>query len=187
VTRGVGAAILVFALCAVSTDAQAPALPVCYGADGFTFIKPSESCQPGRTLLDLASTDPKGPKGDQGATGPQGPPGPQGIQGQKGDKGDTGAQGPPGGLSGYEVVYSGVQVLLSKGSSYSVSVTCPAGKRATGGGAYAEEEGATTSRVAVTASVPTLDGSRWVAAFTNVLADSALANLYAFAICATAT
>jgi hypothetical protein len=63
---------------------------------------------------------------------PAGPKGDRGEKGQKGDKGDKGSQGDPG-LSGVVVVQSPPTALAANGSAL-VRVTCPAGKRAIGGG-----------------------------------------------------
>ena len=51
-------------------------------------------------------------------------------QGPKGDKGDTGDKGAPG-VSGYEIV---TQATTITNTLLSVSVACPAGKKAFGGG-----------------------------------------------------
>lgn len=66
-----------------------------------------------------------GPQGPPGATGPAGPQGPQGV------KGDTGPQGSPG--------LSAVETVVTNSAENSVAfkqstATCPAGKRAIGGG-----------------------------------------------------
>ena len=53
-------------------------------------------------------------------------------QGPKGDKGDTGAAGSPG-TSGYQTVRE--QTASNSTSPKQLSATCPAGKRAVGGGA----------------------------------------------------
>jgi len=73
---------------------------------------------------------PQGPKGDPGAPGAAGP---------KGDKGDPGAPGPqgepgaPGGPAGYEVHIASSSEDSSPAKQ--VSVQCPTGKVAVGGGA----------------------------------------------------
>ena len=122
--------------------------------------------------------------GAEGAAGAQGGPGPQGPQGQKGDTGSTGPQGPAGpqgaagaagGVSGYEIVYNEVE---SSAFFVNGSVTCPAGKRLLGGGAYVSNGG-------IYESAPDRfsGGTRWVAAgFVNVGG----ARLYTYGICANA-
>ncbi|MEA2972482.1 MAG: hypothetical protein QOG82_940 [Actinomycetota bacterium] len=80
---------------------------------------------------------PQGPAGPTGATGPAGPAGPQGPAGPTGATGATGAQGPAGpagqgGATGYEVVRT--SGLSSTVDSKSQAATCPAGKKAVGGG-----------------------------------------------------
>jgi hypothetical protein len=72
---------------------------------------------------------PMGEKGDPGVIGPTGGQGIQGIQGQTGDKGNPGA----GGISGYVRVV-GSWTNIAKGTAATASATCPAGKRALGGG-----------------------------------------------------
>jgi hypothetical protein len=70
-----------------------------------------------------ASVAPAGP------VGPQGKMGPQGAKGNAGAKGDT---GPPG-ISGYEFAHG--SSVSDSTSEKSALVTCPAGKKAVGGGA----------------------------------------------------
>lgn len=102
---------------------------------------------------------PVGPVGSQGATGPAGAPGPQGdpgpvgpvgptgrpgLQGDPGPAGPAGAQGASGlqgapgpagvpGLSGYEIV--SVDSAFDSSATKLLSVDCPTGKVALGGGA----------------------------------------------------
>jgi hypothetical protein len=59
------------------------------------------------------------------------PAAPAGAKGDKGDKGSKGEIGAPG-LSGYEIVNTNVAVTAA--SFASATVTCPAGKKALGGG-----------------------------------------------------
>jgi hypothetical protein len=74
-----------------------------------------------------------------GPAGPKGPKGAKGDKGQKGDKGDKGATGTPG-ISGYEVVSQTFKEVFIensggfRGLSEVKTVSCPAGKRAIGGG-----------------------------------------------------
>jgi hypothetical protein len=62
--------------------------------------------------------------GLQGPAGPAGPAGPQGLQ------------GPAGGLSGYQVVVAPINAPV--GVLIGHAADCPAGKRVTGGGFFAE-------------------------------------------------
>lgn len=68
--------------------------------------------------------------GNPGPTGPAGPAGPTGPAGADGAAGPTGATGPAGadGISGFEKT-----LTYCSGASYCQG-TCPAGKKATGGG-----------------------------------------------------
>jgi hypothetical protein len=70
---------------------------------------------------------PQGPKGDPGAQGPKGDTGAQG------ERGDPGVAGPPG-LSGWERVTKWSS--FDSTSAKDLLVTCPAGKRVIGTGAY---------------------------------------------------
>jgi Collagen triple helix repeat (20 copies) len=78
---------------------------------------------------------PAGPKGETGATGAQGPAGPQGAQGAQGLQGLQGPQGFPGvnGISGYERLSADTTLPSLGAAPQSVSVACPAGKRAIAG------------------------------------------------------
>lgn len=90
------------------------------------------------TLLDLAATERpklKGDKGDLGATGPKG---------DKGDKGDPGPQGAPG-LSEIQVVSK--ETSQNSGSPKGLTVMCPPGTRATGGGPRVSSAGSGTFTV----------------------------------------
>ena len=88
----------------------------------------------GRKVKDgtLAAADfkagqlPVGPKGETGPQGPQGPAGPQGPEGAKG------AQGAPGAAN---VTVQRATYPIAAGDADFGSAICPAGARATGGGA----------------------------------------------------
>jgi hypothetical protein len=67
-----------------------------------------------------------------GAVGPQGPQGPKGDPGAKGSPGTAGATGDPG-TSGYEIVTA--STANDSTNAKSISVPCPTGKKAVGGGA----------------------------------------------------
>jgi hypothetical protein len=66
--------------------------------------------------------------------GPAGAPGPKGDAGAPGATGEQGAPGPPG-VSGWQRVYD--SRVVNGNSSIDGSISCPAGKRVLGGGAYA--------------------------------------------------
>jgi hypothetical protein len=80
-----------------------------------------------------------GPRGEQGAQGPEGPqgiPGPQGEQGPPGPQGEQGPQGVPGPQGPAGAVDMGVVPLnfsIPPGQGL-VTVSCPDGWEATGGG-----------------------------------------------------
>jgi hypothetical protein len=93
------------------------------------------------TVLDLAPAarrSLRGQRGAQGPAGPQGPQGPQGPKGDKGDKGDKGATGSPG-LSGLTIV---AKTTSTTAGFQGVSVNCPTGTRALGGGGGTQTPGA---------------------------------------------
>jgi len=83
---------------------------------------------------------PEGPAGPTGPTGPQGPTGLTGATGATGPQGDTGPAGPTGptgpqgspGISGLELVTATSPNDTTSPKTQTVS--CPAGKRALGGG-----------------------------------------------------
>jgi Collagen triple helix repeat (20 copies) len=102
-----------------------------------------------------------GERGAMGATGATGPAGPQGaagadgaagLQGPQGDPGPQGAQGAPG-PSDSQVLgaVSGTSSAgLTAGQSYSLTSTCPAGKKILGGGyTYSLSTAAQANRVSV--------------------------------------
>jgi hypothetical protein len=129
-------------------------------------------------------TGPAGPKGDagpQGPTGAQGPKGDQGPQGAQGPKGDTGPQGPAG-VSGLKYITNALSV--SAGSP-KVSVQCPTGTEALGGGMTN-----TSAAVAIIASFP--DAGSTSSGFTAwtvqvSVSDNNQHNVTAYAVCASAT
>jgi hypothetical protein len=106
---------------------------------------------------------PQGPKGDPGDTGATGP---------KGDKGDSGSAG----VSGYEVATTAG--VIPAGGMSNLFATCPAGKKAIGGGFAAGQP------VEVQQSLPANNGSAW-----NVYAKNtanAQTQLWVYAVCVTA-
>jgi hypothetical protein len=147
---GLAAALLLAA--SGTAIAAIPALggtiTACYRTDGGQLrvinAEAGQTCRRGEKTLTWGQAGPKGDKGDpgapgavgpQGAVGPAGAPGAPGAAGPKGDKGDPGAQGPQGtpGISGYEIVS---EVSAFDSTPYKAfSITCPAGKKAIGGGA----------------------------------------------------
>jgi hypothetical protein len=112
---------------------------------------------------------PAGPKGERGDKGDKGP---------KGDKGDKGLTGDPG-LSGVVVVKSSPMPLTANGSAL-VRVTCPAGKRAIGGGGH---QASGVGGVAYITSTIPIDSSQWQAAFKNPTGTTA--SVWAYVVCAT--
>ena len=71
----------------------------------------------------------QGPRGLQGPAGPVGPAGPQGAQG---------AQGPSG--TANLATYEGGLYTVAAGDIKSVTLTCPSGLKAAGGGFWADNE-----------------------------------------------
>ena len=98
---------------------------------------------------------PPGPAGSAGPAGPQGPAGPPGSAGPPGPAGPAGPGGPigPAGPSDSQVLapVSGTSAAgLSAGQSFSLTSTCPAGKKILGGGwTYSVSTANQTSRVSV--------------------------------------
>jgi hypothetical protein len=102
---------------------------------------------------------------------PAGPPGPQG---------DTGNSGPPG-LSGYQIV-TGQSVQVN--SIYnSVSLNCPAGKKAIGGGGGTGGGIVPGDGPYITDSTPFVDGTGWLV--DTARATSGYSTLVGYVICAT--
>jgi hypothetical protein len=133
------------------------------------------------------------PAGPQGPQGPKGSKGAKGDKGQKGDKGDKGAIGAPG-VSGYEVVnqtFKEVFIQNSggfRGLSEVKTVSCPAGKRAIGGGTdlgtNAGQNGQ-QRQVTVSLSGPNGTGTAWSAQlFNNSTTIDTSIDLRIYAICA---
>ena len=122
-------------------------------------------------LVDFAPLQRQQLKGAPGAAGPKG------DKGEKGDKGDKGNIGEPG-LSGYAIV---TKTGSSTTTSLAVQATCPAGKRAIGGGGFTQTPGA---GVTVQNSFPVPGGTAWfvVARASN---PGAGWNYLAHAVCAT--
>jgi hypothetical protein len=102
---------------------------------------------------------------------------PPGARGPKGDKGDPGAPG----VSGYEVVSARNDVTSQLFNT--VGVTCPAGKKALGGG------GATAGGIIpgdgpyIIVSQPSIDGNGWLVQTARGADGGSV--LLGYAICAT--
>jgi hypothetical protein len=118
---------------------------------------------------------PPGPKGDKGEKGDKG------LKGDKGDKGDKGLQGSPG-ISGYQIV-QGSPVPLAANKTVIATVTCPAGKKAVGGGGHHFSAVGFVAALGSSIPVNNSGGTQWQAAFKNLT--STPANVQAYAICAT--
>jgi Collagen triple helix repeat (20 copies) len=140
---------------------------------------------------------PQGPQGPQGPRGPQGAKGQKGQRGEKGAKGDTGARGPAGvnGVSGYEVVNQTFKEVFiensggMRGLSEVKTVSCPAGKRAIGGGTNLGTNLAQNGQqrsVSVSLSGPNGAGTGWsVQLFNNEVSGGGTSiDLQVYAICA---
>jgi hypothetical protein len=101
---------------------------------------------------------------------PVGPPGP---------KGDTGNAGPPG-MSGYQIVS---RRNVQTNSIYnSVSINCPAGEKAIGGGGGTGGGIVPGDGPYVTDSFPSVDGSGWLVQ--TARATSGSSTLVGYVICA---
>jgi hypothetical protein len=133
------------------------------------------------------------PAGPQGPAGPKGAKGAKGDKGQKGDKGDKGATGAAG-VSGYEVVNQTFKEVFiensgsPRGLSEVKTVSCPAGKRAIGGGTdlgtNAGQNGQ-QRQVTVSLSGPNGTGTGWSAQlFNNSTSIDTSIDLRVYAICA---
>lgn len=147
------------------------------------------------------------PQGPAGPQGPKGSKGDKGAKGDKGPKGDTGAKGATGaagangtngtnGVSGYEVVNQTFKEVFIensggfRGLSEVKTVSCPAGKRAIGGGTdlgtNATQNGQ-QRQVTVSLSAPNGTGSGWsVQLFNNSTTIDTSIDLRVYAICANA-
>jgi Collagen triple helix repeat (20 copies) len=124
---------------------------------------------------------PQGPAGPQGTQGIPGAQGSQGLPGVNGDKGDPGAQGVPGAPGATNVVFRVSGKTLPANAVTSVSVSCQAGERVTGGGA----SNSGVAGVFVHSSSPartseTTDG--WSVRYQNTTGSNV--NGFAYAICA---
>jgi hypothetical protein len=100
----------------------------------------------------------QGAAGSQGPAGAKGDRGDKGDKGDKGEKGDKGSSGTPGtpGLSGYAIVES---TQSTTAAFMGLSVSCPSGKRALGGGGGTSTPAAVVS---VRNSFPLPGGTGWL-------------------------
>ena len=107
------------------------------------------------------ATGPQGDTGPQGPTGATGPQGPQGATGPEGPTGATGPQGPAGtSVDTSAVLGRTVTVVgsgtVTPGNFQIVSVACPSGYEAVGGGV----DVGNVLNLVVASSSPTYGGSR---------------------------
>jgi hypothetical protein len=118
----------------------------------------------------------RGAQGARGPEGPQGERGPQGIPGTGGDGTST--------LSLTEVRQAGTVGTAPAGGSTTATATatCPAGRKATGGGLRVD----VGSDVSVRESYPNLNSTAWTAVVGND-DDNAGGSFTVFAICAPAS
>lgn len=130
-------------------------------------------------VKELIATTVTGPAGPAGETGPMGPAGPAG--GPEGPQGPAGPEGPagPAGVSGYEVVST--VTTLSGGGAKTVSVACPGGKVAVGGGARSDVQ------VSLAGSYPADAASAWATAVSRGGKAKGAYTVTAFAVCANAS
>lgn len=114
---------------------------------------------------------------------PAGAKGDRGDEGDKGDRGEKGAKGDKGepGISGYQIVQSAPGSLAANGSQL-IRVTCPAGKKAIGGGGH---QASAVGGVAYITSSRPIDENQWQAAFKNPTATPA--SVWAVVVCAAVT
>ena len=142
-------------------------------------VRPADLSAQVQELIAAAVTGPAGPAGAPGETGPKGPAGPAG--GPAGPQGPAGPEGPagPAGVSGYEIVTSAT--TLSGGGAKTVSVACPGGKVAVGGGARSEVQ------VTLAGSYPTGSGSAWSTVVSRGGKAKGAYTVSAFAVCANAS
>ena len=136
---------------------------------------------------------PQGPKGDQGPRGQKGQKGEKGQRGEAGPRGATGANG----VSGYEVVNQTFKEVFiensggMRGLSEVKSVSCPAGKRAIGGGTNLgtnPTQNGQQRSVTVSLSAPNGGGTAWSVQLFNeeTTGGGTSIDLQIYAICANA-
>jgi hypothetical protein len=137
----------------------------CYDKNGLRVIDPSSgaACKNNETSLDWSQS------------GPQGPPG------QDGTDGTNGADG----VSGYELVTStGPLPGGDPGTGQIDFVSCPAGKKVTGGGVTVDPHGGHFAESVVRYSGPLAGGSGWTAFIQRTDDDNQNVSWTLWAICA---
>jgi hypothetical protein len=137
----------------------------CYDKNGLRVIDPSAgaTCKSNETSLDWSQS------------GPQGPPGQDGTDGTDGSNG----------VSGYELVTStGPLPGGDPGTGQINSVSCPAGKKATGGGVTVDGHGGHFATSVVRYSGPLDGGSGWTAFIQRTDDDNQNVSWTLWAICA---
>jgi hypothetical protein len=124
-----------------------------------------------------------GPRGAAGVAGPAGPAGPAGAQGPKGDtgpqgeRGSQGEPGPTGPSNAATTLESATQPYsLAADGEADVTVACPAGKKAIGGG-YEQSSGFALG----VDTRPSVDGTSWKLLVVEL--DSAPATGTVYAVC----
>lgn len=113
---------------------------------------------------------------------PPGPPGPKGDKGDTGLRGLRGLAGPRGPAGVVGIGRATEQTAVSSAPKQSAEVSCPAGKRALGGGATINGGG---NKVAITSSIPNGSGNGWMASASEVATFSGQWSLEVSVICAT--
>jgi hypothetical protein len=103
---------------------------------------------------------PQGPKGDAGPQGPKGDAGPAGPQGDPGLTGQRGPEGPAGPPGVTDLSQESASSLSNSEPSKGISVLCPEGKKALGGGVDVDPA---DPHVAVQESAPTGGLQGWSA------------------------
>ncbi len=204
IVLGVGASIGLVVAGGTVAQALVPSedgtITGCYLSNGnLRVVDAPGDCKKNETTLTWNKTGPEGqagiqgeqgPQGIQGEVGPQGDQGPQGIQGEVGPQGEQGPQGEvgpqgdqgPHGIQG-EVGPQGDQgvsgttgstVRSASTNDTSVTVHCPDGKIATGGGGNSDKN--------LNASYPVMTGNTptgWTARFQSSDSDNTV-----YVICA---
>jgi hypothetical protein len=177
--RAAAVGIAAMALLAVGVGgtfaASNPAtLYACYNTTGQVALSDIAQCKlvGGGRLVSWSTAGVPGPTGATGATGAIGPIGPTGAT---------------GGLAGYEIVTASTDISGSFTAFGGLSVPCPAGKKAVGGGGVflgtSGTEGA-YGGAAFTSSAPSADGSQWTVTYDVDNSRQFIATIVARAACA---
>ena len=136
----------------------------------------------------------QGPKGDQGAPGAKGDRGAKGDAGPKGEPGQAGPVGPPGpqgfpgpqganGVSGWSYHTKGI--TIDPDTYADVTIDCPAGNKALGGGAAASGpyQGNYMHGAIVQSAPSGASATGWAIRYTNGYSQGKM-TVYAWVICA---